>query len=675
MTRTGLSSTVRMAFGGVAVVVLLGGGAQGLEGQEGTAATFVEPAVERPVPAPVVPPPFMRRALEAGTRSPDGSPGPAYWQNRADYEIDVRLDPASARLTGSETIRYLNRSPDDLPLLLLHLHQNLHAPGVVRNEAQEITGGVELGRVRVDGTPVRPASEAGAGAPVYVVQGQIMALQLPSPVASGDSVLVEIDWEVTLPQSGAGRMGYSEREVYFVAYWFPRVAVYDDLRGWDAQPYQGGAEFYDGFGDYRVSITVPGGWTVMGTGELENPAEVFSAGVRERLAAAAEADTVVAVATREDREAGRVTVEASELTYRFHAENVRDFAFTASDVQRWDATSARVPDRPGEGAADRVMIHAFWRPDRAPLWADQALYGKHAVEHHSAYTGIPYPWPHMTSVEGADIIGGGMEFPMLTVMGSYQGRDAQALYNVTSHEIAHMWVPMIVGTNEKRYAWMDEGSTSFLENQGRPDYWPGTEAHREERQGYLAVARAEAEQPLMRHGDYYEPGPGYGTASYAKPATLLVTLRALLGEETFETAYRRFLEAWAYGHPTPWDLFNTFETVAGRDLDWFWTSFYEETWRLDQAVEGVEDRGGIPVVVVVDRGFAPMPVRLRIETSEAGTLERELPATVWLDGSTRVEVELPADVGRVTAVEIDPERAFPDVDRANNRWEPSGGPG
>ena len=657
-------------------LAVLPGGADG-QLLSGTGAT-----VDRPVPAPVVPSPFFRAGLDAGTRAQDGRPGPAYWRNEAHYEIDAALDPATGRLTGREAIRYRNRSPDTLDAVFLHLHQNLHAEGVVRNEPQEITGGVDLTEVRVAGRAAPEFTGDGGGParpPLYQVQGTLMAVALAEPLVPGGEVELEIGWEVLLPQSGAGRMGWSEREMYFVAYWFPKIAVYDDLRGWDAEPYQGGAEFYDEFGTYDVRLTVPEGWTVMATGELQNPEEVLTPEVRSRLDAAATADTVVPVVTVDDLEAGRATADAPEgeatLTWRFTAPEVRDFAWSASNAQRWDATSARVPDRDGDGREERVLIHSFWRPDRAPLWEDQALYGKHAVEHHSTYTGYTYPWSHMTSVEGADIIGGGMEFPMMTVIGPYQGSTAEALYNVTSHEIAHMWIPMIVGTNEKRHAWMDEGSTTFLENQGRPEYWPGTEAHSQEMTSYLGVARAELEQPLMRHGDYYEPGPGYGVASYPKPASLLVTLRTLLGEEAFLEGYRSFIDAWAFAHPTPWDFFNAFERVAGQDLDWFWSSFYFETWTLDHAVASVEQATGDagPRIEIEDRGWAVFPARVVVETSAGGTLERVVPVSTWLSGDTRAVIALPASVGRVERVRMNPGPHVPDVSRENDVWTRGGG--
>lgn len=635
------------------------------------AATAQESTVlTRPIPGPVVPPPYFQAALENGTRSPDGRPGPAYWQVYTEYDMDARLDPGSGLLSGTGVIRFHNRSPNTVPVLQLYLHQNLHKEGVIRNRAVEVTGGVRLERVQAGGRdllPVNGFQDAG-----YLERGGIMYVRLPEPLASGATAELRIDWSFLVPQNGAGRMGHSDREMYFLAYWFPKVAVLDDLRGWDAEPYQG-AEFYEGYGDYRVNLTVPNGWTVMATGELMNPPEVYSPRTVARMNAAAVADTIVEIATREDLESGRVTQlsETGALTYRFQAENVRDFTWTTSNRQIWKGSSALVPDRDGDGRDDRVAIHSFYREYRAPLWEEQVLYGKHSIEFESRFTGLSYPWPHMTSVEGADIIGGGMEFPMLTLLGDYNRADTPALYAVTAHELGHMWVPMIVGANEKRHAWIDEGFTTFLENQAKPDYYPGLpDPEAADRESYLQVARLSGEQPMMRHGDYYEPGPGYGTASYAKPATMLTTLRHLLGGSTFTRAYESFIADWAFKHPSPWDFFNTFEREAGVDLDWFWRTWYYETWALDHAVVGVEKDGRETVIRVEDQGWAFMPTRLLIELESGETLEREIPVGHWLTGATTAEIRIPASLGEVIKVVIDPQAHFPDLDREDNTWLP-----
>jgi len=262
-----------------------------------------------------------------------------------------------------------------------------------------------------------------------------------------------------------------------------------------------------------------------------------------------------------------------------------------------------------------------------------------------------------------------MEFPMMTVMGSYEDREAQDLFNVTSHEVGHMWIPMIVGTNEKRHAWMDEGMTTYLEGESRMEYWPGINHHRVEARGYIQTAALGIEEPLMRHGDAYTSPGGYGIASYAKASTLMVALRGVIGRETWEEAYRTFISEWAYRHPTPWDFFNTVERIAERDLDWFWISFFFESWKLDHAVGEVRgSTGGGYSVAIEDRGFAIFPASVRVRTAAGGTLDFEIPVEHWLAGNTEYLIDLPADAGSVVRVEIDSEGYAPDADRDNNIW-------
>ena len=653
--------------------------------------------IVRAIPAAVTPPPEFERSLDRGWRSEDGSPGHSYWQNSASYDMTARLDPETGLLQGTSTILYSHVAPANLGSVWIHLHQNLHKEGSPRNEPVEITGGVTITSLVADGEELSEGPVAAG--PGYEIQGTLMQVRPDIRLEPGDTLQLDIEWEVTLPQNGAGRMGHSDREVYFVAYWFPKMAMFDDLRGWNTDPYLGTAEFHDGFADYEVDITVPAGWTVMATGELQNPSSVFSAITMNRLAEAATSDERVVIADDASRAAGTVTAEGTDgwLTYSFVADGVRDFAWTTSNVQRWDATSARVVDpardtlsdadsengdeseeddtRPrmsgptDEGGERRVMIHSFWRADEAPLWDEQWLYGKQSVEFHSEYTDIAYPWPHMTSVEGADIIGGGMEFPMMTVIGPYQGQEPTDLFNVTSHEIAHMWIPMIVGTNEKRYAWMDEGATTFLENESKMELWPGVDHHRVEARTYLQVAAARQETSMMTPGDYYPPGPSYGVASYPKPATLLVALRSVMGEETFTEAYRAFHTEWAYKHPSPWDFFNTFERFHGDDLDWFWTSFYYEVWTVDHAVGDVSRvPGGGYTVEIRDLGNAIYPATVRIRTSTGAPIVEQIPVDHWLAGNTVYEIEVPASAGSVNRVELDPDGGAPDVDRTNNFW-------
>jgi hypothetical protein len=260
-----------------------------------------------------------------------------------------------------------------------------------------------------------------------------------------------------------------------------------------------------------------------------------------------------------------------------------------------------------------------------------------------------------------------MEFPMMTLIGDYHDRTDSALYYVVAHELAHMWVPMTVANDERRHAWMDEGTTTFNETQARKEFFPGADHERDDREEYLAVARAGLEGEIMRWSDFHYPGPAYGVASYPKPSTLLTTLRALLGPEEFNKAFQEYLRRWRYRHPKPWDFFNTFNDVSGRDLDWFWRTWYYETWTLDHAVGSVTAGAAGTTIVIEDRGLAPMPARVTIRRADGASEEREVPVETWLGGATRAEITVPPG-GAVVEVEIDSRNAFPDIDRSNNRW-------
>lgn len=623
--------------------------------------------LERPIPYPVVPPAGFRQAVENGTRTNTGEPGPNYWQQWTDYNLSATLDAESKRLEGNGQITYHNRSPDTLAVLFMHLLQNLHAPGVIRNEPEEVTGGVELARLVVDGQTLSPVESLEEG-PGYAVQGTRLAIRPPRPVLSGDSVSIEVDWAFPVPRSGAGRMGWSEDNLFFLAYWYPQMAVYDDVVGWHPAPYRGTAEFYMGYGNYDITIDAPEGWVVRSTGELLNPDEVFPNPVLDRLGQAAASDDVVPILTAADFGPGSATLQApgGRLTWHFQADSVRDASFSATLESIWDAARTPVGDRDGDGQADYAVVHALYRAS-APLWNEAALYSRHSIDFLSRFLDYSYPYPHMTAVEGAGIIGGGMEFPMMTLIGDYNERGARALYSVIAHEFGHMWLPMVVGTDEKRYAWMDEGSTSFNDDAAQVEFFDDPASHEANRESYLQVARAGLEGEMIRWSDFHYPGPAYGTASYSKPATLLVTLRGLLGEDTFMQGYHSFIDAWAYKHPMPWDFFNRFETAAGRDMDWFWRSWYYETWLLDQAVGDVTPGENGTTITIRDLGNVPMPARVSITRESGETIERTVPVDVWLSGTRTSTVAVPAG-SPVVRVEIDAEEVFPDADRTNNVW-------
>lgn len=631
--------------------------------------TKLLPGKNRPFPNPIsieIPNAFQA-SVDEGTRTMSGEPGSEYWQQWTNYNMQVELLPDEKLIRGSSIITYYNNSPNTLNEILLELSQNLHKEGVQRKETSEVTGGVNIRNVVHAGTGLHEfqSSNDQSG---YGVNGTLMVVRPPAPVEPGDYVQLEVEWDFTIPQQGAsGRMGYSDDNLFFIAYWYPQVRVYDDVIGWLTDPFTGNAEFYHGFGNYEVDITVPEHWVVASTGTLTNAEDVLKDDIYERLQKAHQSDSVVQVISEKDF--GDITRSTGDgkITWNFNAEKVRDFAFSVTRESMWDATRTAVGDRDGDGQTDYAAVNAIYRSS-APLWTNGAEFTQHSVGYLSEYTGLEYPWPHMTSVEGGGIIGGGMEFPMMTIIGAYNGQPATSLYAVIAHEIAHMWVPMQISTNERRYSWIDEGTTTFNENRSYIDFYPnGNNPEDSEFQSYLQIAGSDFEGPIMRWSDYHYNGFAYGIASYPKPASMLVSLRHLLGEEVFQEALETFFERWRYKHPYPWDLFYTFEDISGQNLSWFWRSWYFETWFLDQAVGNVSKTDNGTEIVIEDNGQIPMPATVEITLADNSTVTREIPVEIWLQGHTSTTLTVNSET-EVTSVVIDPERKYPDINRINNRW-------
>ena len=618
------------------------------------------PQGERPIPYPVFETAAFRRAIERGTRTRTGAPGPKYWTQYARYALRAELDPATKRLTGEGRIQYQNRSPDTLRLIAVHLYQNLFAPGSARNVEVPPTDGMELSRVVAQGRPLPQLRDVDASVQAgFQIEGTIAWIKLPTALAPGGTAEFQFSWKFTIPPDGAPRSG-TDGEVFMISYWYPQIAVYDDVNGWQTDRYMGNAEFYMGWADYDVALTVPAGWLIGATGEVKNANEVLTPAVRERLAAARRSPEVVHIVAEGDRGAGKSTTlgAGGKVTWLFDARNVRDFAWGTSDKYLWDATQAAF--------GDTATINSFYRPSRvAWAWDQSARYAKHAIEFLSGFL-WPYPYPQMTALDGV-VSCSGMEYPMITCIGGQ--RDTLALYSVTVHEFGHMWFPMQVGSDEKRHAWQDEGLTRFNQAQAMRSFFGGYDLERIVRDAYLGFARSGDEVELMRHGDLYPVGTdAYSVASYQKMATNMVALRALLGDDVFMKAYREYGQRWTSKHPTSYDFFHTFDDVSGRDLSWFWRTWFYETWTLDQAITDVQSSGDSATITVEDRGLAPMPVRLAITRQGVTRVERrEIPVDVWLRGERRATLRVPASP-KITKVEIDPENAFPDIDRTNNRW-------
>jgi hypothetical protein len=607
---------------------------------------------------PLVPSVFRPLSLPAPNqyRTSSGRPGPAYWQQRVDYRIAATLDTVRREIRGRETIHYTNNSPDRLAYLWMFLEQNICSPASVTEKLNQpplkflgstfdfsckgFRGGITLERVSVAGRALRPQ-----------VFGTIMRLDLPRPLASRRAIDVEVVWKFPVPDYGAGRMG-RDGSLYEIAQWYPRLAVYDDVRGWNHEPYIGAGEFYLEYGSFDVSLTVPAGYVVAATGTLQNPAAVLTPTQQRRLAMARSSTKPVAIITADEAGTARAgRAGQGKLTWRFTADSVRDFAFAAAPNFRWDASAYR-----------GRLIHTLYRPS-APEWEEANQMVRDALQYFSEQW-YPYPYPHISSIEGPIE---GMEYPMLTFDPRAPSREERQW--VLAHELGHQWMPMIVGSNERLYPWMDEGFNTFIDLAGAAKYFAGTpygdsiEVH--PLHLYRDHAIAGREQPLISRPvevrDLFWTG-------YQKPALMLQTLRnEVLGKERFDHAFREYIKAWAYKHPTPADFFRIMRDASGVDLDWFWRDWIYTTARLDQAVDSV----AAEQIFLSNRGTMTLPLEMELVYGDGSTERVKLPVEMWNQG-TRFTYRIKSGK-QVARVVVDPRQVLPDVDRSNNEAGRRGG--
>ena len=584
-------------------------------------------------------------------RVASGRPGPAYWQQRVDYSIRATLDPAAHTITGSETITYTNRSPDTLAYVWLQLDQNLFAPGSegAQTFPQEgrfggggFRGGFDIRRVASGDRELEPR-----------IRDTQMRIDLPQPLAPGGSVALEIDWTFTVPENGADRMG-REGDLYLLAQWYPRTAVYDDVHGWNTMPYLGQGEFYLEYGDFDVELTVPATYLVGATGALRNPEEVLTAAQRAALDRARSGAEVVHVVTADqlsDPAAFRPATSGT-LTWKFEAENVRDFAWGAGPRLVWDATSW-----------EQTLIHALYRPE-ARTWAEAAAMTRHSLDFYSDYL-IPYPYPTATAIEGPVY---GMEYPLVVFVAPETTREG--LFDVLDHEWGHMWFPMIVGSDERRHAWMDEGFNTFMNLLSKKAFFPESQPELENTAQYAAAIRAFKEQPLADFPDEFEPeSPALGIAAYVKPAVMLTALRELAGHQSFDDAFRSYARTWAYRHPYPADFFRHMEDGLGMELGWFWYNWIWTIQTNDLAILGVDQtqEGGTwrTTVTIDQRGRLLMPaVVIATAGTASDTVTIPVQAFYGTDRATAT-LTLPARAERIV---VNPGPEWGDINPQNNTW-------
>lgn len=638
-----------------ALVMTMAGGAMAASSQYDPHETF----------APLVMPQPVNRY-----RSADGTPGPDYWQNVADYEIHATLDTERHSLSASETITYTNNSPDALDSVWLQLDQNVYR----KNSRGVFAAGGSRGG-STDGF-ILDAVEVEAGGKTakaeFVVTDTRMQVRLPRALHSNGGMLkLHVRYHFEIPGEFGGRMGWADYDsgaIYDLAQWYPRMAVYDDLRGWDTAPYLA-QEFYLEYGRFDYYVTVPADMLVAGSGELVNGKDVLTRLERERLDAARKSDTTVMIRSPEE-----VTDPASRpqqggtLTWHYRMKNTRDVAFSASASFVWDAARMNLP------GGKTALAMSFYPPQSAgeEAWGRSTEYLKHAVETFSN-SWYPYPWPAAVNVAGP---ASGMEYPGLLFDGI--PLKGGPLFWITAHEIGHTWFPMIVGFDERRNAWMDEGFNTFIdvyesdafENgvygpKRDGEYAPGGGNPVDE---ILPILSDPDAPPIMSRADtviekYRHP------VTYFKSALGLVLLREqILGPDRFDYAFRRFIRNWAFRHPTPSDFFRAMESAAGEDLGWWWRGWYMHQWPLDLAVTDVAYTGGDPAkgaqVKVRALGKLVMPATLRVTFADGASRDIRMPVESWIRAQTAtVEVD---GGGPIASVTLDPDHAIPDADRTNN---------
>ncbi len=641
-------------------------------------------------------------------RNAAGAPGPRYWQQRVDYVIKAALDTVAHAVTGSERMTYHNNSPEALPYLWVQLDQNVRsiehsrtyrtaaalpesmspmARRFLSSRFDPFDGGYDLSRVQVEG------ADGGLVDADYRIRGTLMKVHLVTPVGPGESAALEIDWSFRVPDFGRGakeRVG--DGWMYEIAQWFPRASVYDDVNGWQTDQFLGRGEFYLNFGDYDVSITVPYDHIVDATGVLQNPEQVLTAEQRRRLQKAYQSEEPVFIIRPDEvRDSGSRPADGGMLTWRFKAEDVRDFAWVSSKAYVWDAAGFRYQE-----ADAPIAVHSLYPREAMPLWDKVSTRATLQTLKTYGRMALKYPYPKATNVHGPVF---GMEYPMVAFCGarpepdgSYSEGLERALISVTIHEVGHNWYPMIVASDERKWTWMDEGVNSFVQYYAEQDYastyagsvWTQTDdgsypSRRGRSEGIVDYMRDPDQVPIMTHSDLIHKD--FSNNGYTKPATGLVMLREnIVGPEIFDEAFREYTERWAFKHPQPADFFRSIEEGTGEYLAWFWRGWFYTTHANDQSIADVTVQSADSLLgnsdlgqsyyrlKVENKGGLLMPLHIEVTFADDSQELFELPADVWRSNERTFTKGFFSDK-QVVRVELDPKRAFADIDLTNNVWQ------
>jgi hypothetical protein len=608
-----------------------------------------------------------------GFRSANGAPGSKYWQNRADYRLQATIDTVENILKGTETISYTNNSPDNLSSLWLQLGQNTY-----RKDARSKYYSARGGDAFTDGYQFASVMIEYKGKSLkadYIINDTRMQIRLPNALSSKEKIKIDIKYHYSIPGNFGGRTDFfstKNGKIYEIAQWYPRMCVYDDLEGWSTLPFLGSGEFYCEYGDFDYTVTVPAGMIVAGSGELQNENEVLTTTQIERLNAARKSDkTIMIRSEKEVNETAGKNQNKKLVSWHFKMNNTRDVAFGASSAYVWDAARVNLP------GGKKCLAMSVYPVESAGenAWGRATEYLKKSIEYFSKKWFV-YPYPVAVNEAGR---AGGMEYPGIVFDGIND--KAGELYWVTAHEIGHNWFPMIVGSDERRYAWMDEGFNTFIDvyaadefNNG--EYAPKRDGEYAPRKGnpadeIIPLLKDSSAPSMMARADMLTEKYRHPLV-YFKPAFGLVMLREIvLGRDRFDYAFKKYIERWAYKHPSPDDFFRTMDNEAGESLSWFWKEWFQNNWQLDLAVQSVsypnnDAKNGVNISIANLQKMA-MPSTLEIVLKDGSKQALQLPVETWLQSDVH-KIHLQT-TQPVQSVIIDPENNLPDSNRKNNIWK------
>lgn len=609
-------------------------------------------------------------------RSASGEPGPKYWQNRADYKISAALDTGTHVVSGDVEITYTNNSPDNLKFLWLQLDQNIYKKDSRGSATTTETGGRWANSKFTDGYSIKSVSIEYNGktiTPKYNISDTRMQVWMQDALKSaGGKVKIAVKFAFTVPEYGTDRMGRLKTKngiVYEVAQWFPRMCVYDDIQGWNTLPYVGAGEFYCEYGDYDFSITAPSNLIIVGSGELQNPQDCYTPEQMNRWNAAKTSDKTVII--RSDREVNDPSSRPKQTnsTWKFKMTNARDVAWAASKAFVQDAARINLPSGKKSMAISVYPVESIVKNG----WQRSTEMVKASVEHYSNKW-FEYPYPAATNVAG---IVGGMEYPGIVFCS--HSDSGGSLWGVTDHEFGHTWFPMIVGSNERKYAWMDEGFCTFINGLSTEAFNKGefaeTSFFGDPNSSFMVKYVFDDGMDGLYNVPEVIQQDNLGVAAYLKPAQMLDALRnVVLGPDRFDAAFREYINRWAFKHPTPWDFFHTMENVSGEDLSWFWRGWVLNTWKLDQTVKAVEyvkeSAANGADITIENLEKMVMPVTVLVKETNGKEHKINLPVEVWQRGATWT-FGVPT-TSEIKEVVLDPDKKLPEWNRENNTWKKKG---